>query len=388
MTNAEDASGSGQGYLYQFLVALNYALKKSRINDNLLINIENYDDITFLDGTNPVELIQTKHRSTPKNLTNSSVDFWNTLGIWIDRYAIHGQSLIFILASNSSVGQTSAFEKLKNNVHRNVPSATTDLVKIANESSSQSTKLDREKFLSLDPKIRHEIIERIFIIDNQVGIGEIRSELENEFLITVMPKHRKLVIERLIAWWLEIVIKMLQDSKKVLPLRVIASKLQDICYEYHNENLPIEFISEEPAQNLDWNSRVFVTQIRLITDNNERMKDAIRDYYRASQQRSKWAREELLIDDELDKYEKKLIEEWRRMKNMILDENPGESEEIKKRCGVLLYNWAEFKANFPIRKYVEEPYVSRGSFHILSEDRRIGWHPDFIQKLQELLGEL
>jgi len=39
-----------------------------------------------------------------------------------------------------------------------------------------------------------------------------------------------------------------------------------------------------------------------------RVEYAIRDYYRASEQRSKWAREELLVDGELQSYERELVE--------------------------------------------------------------------------------
>ena len=40
------------------------------------------------------------------------------------------------------------------------------------------------------------------------------------------------------------------------------------------------------------------------------MEFAIRDYYRAFEQRSRWAREDFLVDGELENYERELVEAW------------------------------------------------------------------------------
>jgi hypothetical protein len=41
----------------------------------------------------------------------------------------------------------------------------------------------------------------------------------------------------------------------------------------------------------------------------------------------------------------------------------------------------------PIRPKVTTPYVMRGSLHILADQRRIGWHPAWVARLQRLLAE-
>lgn len=40
------------------------------------------------------------------------------------------------------------------------------------------------------------------------------------------------------------------------------------------------------------------------------MQNALRDYYRAFKQRAAWVRNDLLYVNELEKYEKRLIDEW------------------------------------------------------------------------------
>ena len=49
--------------------------------------------------------------------------------------------------------------------------------------------------------------------------------------------------------------------------------------------------------------RPFVRQLRRVNVGGKRIEYAIRDFYRASEQRSRWLRQDLLVDGELAKYE-------------------------------------------------------------------------------------
>jgi hypothetical protein len=58
-----------------------------------------------------------------------------------------------------------------------------------------------------------------------------------------------------------------------------------------------------------------------------------------------------------------------------------------------LYNWGEFETgkieSLRIRARVTEPYVLRGSFHILADTKpepRVYWHPRFLERLGKVLG--
>ena len=58
-----------------------------------------------------------------------------------------------------------------------------------------------------------------------------------------------------------------------------------------------------------------------------------------------------------------------------------------------LYNWADFETgnieSLRIRARVTEPYVTRGSFHILADatpEPRVYWHPRFLDRLGKVLG--
>jgi hypothetical protein len=131
--------------------------------------------------------------------------------------------------------------------------------------------------------------------------------------------------------------------------------------------------------------RPFVRQLRKIKIGPPRIEYAIRDYYRASEQRSRWAREDLLLNGELEAYEQELIEAWEPRHAAMLDEVAEICPpEQKIKLGQDLFRWVEQEANFPLRS-VRERFLTHGSYHILSNRYALGWHPDF--KSDEPSGE-
>jgi hypothetical protein len=109
------------------------------------------------------------------------------------------------------------------------------------------------------------------------------------------------------------------------------------------------------------------------------------------EQRSSWARENLLVSGEIEEYEDRLIDEWSRYKEVVYEKlHDGSEEQACIDAGRELYQWAEFETDrLRIRERVTEPYVVRGGFHILANARptpRVYWHPRFLQRLEKLLG--
>ena len=125
-----------------------------------------------------------------------------------------------------------------------------------------------------------------------------------------------------------------------------------------------------------------------------RIRNAILDYYRAFEQRSTWARENLLVSGELEEYEDRLVDEWSRYRDVVFEDLDEESAEtVLLEAGKALYKWADLESGnisaLRIRERVTEPYVLRGGFHILANARplpRVYWHPSFLSRIDELLG--
>jgi hypothetical protein len=157
--------------------------------------------------------------------------------------------------------------------------------------------------------------------------------------------------------------------------------------QFKEDNLPIDVLDLE-IKHTAFLGEQFVNQLRLIDVGNPRIRIAIREYFRAFEQRSRWVREDLLHVGELGKYETRLVEEWEILfERMKEDLGPDAAEAEKKKAARALYQWVEAEANFPIRPRCGEPFVTRGTFHILANGSapRVGWHPEFLAKLMDLL---
>ncbi|MCR1840846.1 ABC-three component system protein [Murimonas intestini] len=134
--------------------------------------------------------------------------------------------------------------------------------------------------------------------------------------------------------------------------------------------------------------KIFYEQLKLISIGSRRMQMALRDYYRAFRQRANWIRNDLLYINELGKYEERLIDEWEHSFASMEDElmeYAGVTEDEKIREGRKLFTDIE-KKDIRIRPKCQEAFVMRGSYHILANQLRVGWHKDFYDRLKELLN--
>jgi hypothetical protein len=160
--------------------------------------------------------------------------------------------------------------------------------------------------------------------------------------------------------------------------------------------VPITFRGKVPEGEIDTDGdeRLFVRQLREIGISSSRIRNTILDYYRAYEQRSAWARENLLISGELEEYEDRLEDEWSRYRDVVFEKLNGETAEtVLREAGQKLYQWADLESgnisSLRIRERVTEPYVVRGCFHILANINplpRIYWHPFFLKRLREVLA--
>ncbi|KUJ38764.1 hypothetical protein ADL25_21070 [Streptomyces sp. NRRL F-5122] len=64
---------------------------------------------------------------------------------------------------------------------------------------------------------------------------------------------------------------------------------------------------------------------------------------------------------------------------------PAATEAQKVAAAKAIYKWAMREGRRSIRPGCDEPFVSKGSFHILADDLRVGWHVDFLSRLMTIL---
>lgn len=399
-TDKYSAGEQGLGYIYQARLAL---LQLLRLPENTAVHMEKDDDLDFVEFGGRKSLASLKHKAAGDKLTDLSVDFWKSVNIWLTRYKRDGcaeSNLRFFLFTTAKVSSDSFLSGLLSD-QPVTPETAATLVKSAEAAlaKSASTLISpiAAEFNGLSDTEKQDFFGRILIADGSPRIGDIPTIIRDRHMRSIRREHRGFVFERLEGWWNDVVIKQLSDASTdgVFGYEV-SDKLSSIAEEYKADNLPITFFKKVPASEIDTEAdpRLFVAQLRAIGISTSRIRNAILDYYRAFEQRSAWARENLLVSGEVEEYEDRLANEWDRYKDVAFESVGEESaEDALRDAGASLYNWAEFETakidSLRIRARVTEPYVVRGSFHILADGKpepRVYWHPKFLERLGRVLG--
>ncbi|MGN6383020.1 MAG: ABC-three component system protein [Dyella sp.] len=399
-TDKFSAGEQGLGYIYQARLALLHLLQ---LPEGTAVFLEKDDDLDFIDGDGDKSLASLKHKAIGDRLTDLSTDFWKSVNIWLARYKRDGRAasnLRFFLFTTGTVSVDSFLARLL--FDRPVASGeVATLTELADAALAKSTsKLIAPiatSFNELSDTEKQDFLERILILDGSPRIGDIPATIRDKHMRSIRREHREFVFERLEGWWTDAVIKQLTgaNTEGIFGYEV-SDKLSNLAEEYKAENLPITFRGKVPAGEIDTeaDTRLFVAQLREIGISSSRIRSAILDYYRAFEQRSAWARENLLVSGEVEEYEDRLADEWNRYKDVAFEKVRGDSaEDALREAGATLYNWAEFETgkieSLRIRAQVTEPYVLRGSFHILADaapEPRVYWHPRFLDRLGKALG--
>lgn len=379
--NQFDASGSLAGYIYQCRLALLLGLQTVKKKPNGQISIEKFDDIAFENDDHAHCIIQAKHHISAKNLTDSSVDFWKTLRIWIEDLksgVIINADTRRLLITTAVAADGSAISKLRTeSSETDRQAARMKLQAVATSSTNQTTKVGRELFLKLTDKEADLLLASVHVIDAAPNLPDVLDDIEGELRI-LAPSHSDKVTEHLEGWWLKVVGKRLvgEDSTQI-PLQDILRKANEIGRMYGPDGLPLSTPEELGDKHYDPSdeAEIYVKQMRLVQLPTKVIQSGIRDFYRAKTQRSKWAREGLLLDGETSRYDAKLQDQWERRFEADCCEAADADDDNKCEIGRKIYFWAN-QQQVGFRNVVES-WITAGSFQGLADRLKIGWHPHF-----------
>jgi hypothetical protein len=385
--SVHSAADSASGYLYQCRYALLAALGRQAVSPALQISIETFDDIAFLESGEPIELIQTKHSLSAKNIGDMAGQFWNTIGIWIKRVTDHPSELgkvklVFLTTATLPAGSGIILLR-PGEKERDVKAAAEKLEAAALKSKNADSAWARELFLKQTPELREQILDMVEALDASPNIIDARENIATELRRACGPEHLTAFVERLEGWWFTVVIGALATKGgKLIPVSMLDSKVDDLREEFGPARLPIDYGAVDPSVStvILLEARPFVEQLKLIRVGPTGQKMAIVDFFRARQQRSRWARDGLLRVNELTDYGRALADNWSRRKGLIEGKvKPDTAPDELVSLGQSLYADTT-AACVPLRE-VTEPFISHGTYHILADRQEIGWHPHYDQHL-------
>lgn len=394
MSTPFSAGPQALGYLHQARYALFALLSDDRAE--AAVAIEGLDDVT-VEGEGFIRLDQLKHHiKEAATLTDSSPELWKTLRVWSDslyRNEWKPEEVTLNLITTAQAGGDSVAAFLKKGKGRDEAKAYKQLLEIANTSSNQKLLPAFEAFKALRIGQQERLIGAITIVDSASNIQDIVSLIKKEIRRSTAAENIDSLYERLEGWWFDkVVMHLLNESKQPITLLELDEKIVSIADQFKRDSLPIDYAYDEPSEGYftDNDNRIFVQQLNHLKLNTKRVRNAVLDYYRAFEQRSRWVREKLYIDDELTFYEKRLKQEWGRYIATLEDEfDEISTDDNCMKFGRRVLTWME-SADLPIRSKMpmNHEYVTRGSYHILADMHPpdIYWHPKFIEYLDTILA--
>jgi len=383
------AASSAAGYYYQARFALFEALRLVYGDESIDVAIERFDDVSFEKEGKPLELLQTKHHiNKVGDLTDTSVDLWKTLRVWSEATkanpSMPGRTRL-VLITTGQAPLSSAASYLRPNGERDVDKAEALLVAAAQKSENQSLKDAFLAFQKLAPEMRTLLLSAVEILDHAPVLTELEVAIEDRLKLIAPRRKTAIARELLEGWWWPRICKALQEGGGVISILELEAKLDDIRDAMKRDALPTDMEHVDPLDSeLEALSEMrFVRQLRTVGVGNNRIQYAKRDYYRAFTQRSQWTRQNLLFDGEVALFEKTLVEEWQPRFAVMCDNLDGATDDTAiRQAGQDLYHWVEADARFPFRT-VSARFLNVGSYHILANDLRLGWHRDYATLLTQ-----
>lgn len=378
------------GYFYQFLYSL-FRLIKSK-NSEASVRIECLDDIEIIDDS--LDLVQTKlHIKSIANLSDASPDFWKSIRVWadnIEQNRIDIDHTKFTLVTTANISESSFlnhFSETKNTEGTLFTKSEIldKLINVANNSTSITNKKGYDLFLSLSNVNRTKLINNISIIDASLSVDDLLTEIKHELRLNIATDKLQLLTDRVIGNWMVFGVKHLTNRIPEITYKELHSIILDISNSFKEDNLPNDFLDEikitdEEANHLG--TKTFIKQLELISlkTTSRLVKNAISDFRRSYEQRSRWIREQLINITEEEAYEKELVDKWNSLFALLEDKCDGISNEDQlKNLSKVFYTtfFVEKVPNIYIKKNFTSEYLIRGSYHILSDKKIIGWHPKF-----------
>ncbi|EPN5002852.1 ABC-three component system protein [Vibrio parahaemolyticus] len=384
-----DATPSLLGYLYQLRLGLLVALEKSREVsdiDNCTITIETIDDLSVEDGAISTELIQSKHHLSKGNLTDKSPDIWKTLRVWCENISNQMSFLdrlpVLTLLSTETVVEGSLAACLSaNKLLRNETDALRLLREIADKGGNKANEEAYKAFSNLDVDQQVRLVSCIYVSSEASNIVDVENDIAKHLRLSVSAENLHAFTSRVEGVWFKWSIDaMVKNGPNSINLAEFIKTLEALSKEYSPTSLPAEYEDISTDEFITSESeKLYIQQLKQLPVTERTLKTAIKNCVKAKRQRSSWHRQGLLLPGELKKYEDKIYEEWEihfDHVQMTQCDLPLENQ------GASVYTKCQTNGLKRIRPQFDGDYVARGTYHILADEARIGWHPQY----EEIFG--
>lgn len=389
---AHSAAPTLAGFQWQLRQAL---LMLFRLDFGEAVEIEVHDDVSVvnLEG-DLLTAVQAKHDLTGKTLTEKTTDWWKTLRAWISLVEQEElqQNTALVLVTPKSLSRKLAFLGSRTATATESDERALDGLRklldgIAKAGTNTKLKPYYIAWSSMSQAKKLALLKRIRIDAYAKRLADVHKQI-NKALRHAFLQEEKLVnyADEVVGWFTRIVDERLTTTG----CRVTYEELHEYLMTLHERRYPSpppQEPTETPIPELaDERSEdpTYLRQMDLLEATDEELYDAVRKYHRARSARDEWINDTLIAREQLGHFDQDLQDQWKnvhRSKSRPLAKKRKGDESLVDAGWQIHDKCMEYRA--PVGNYQAQTYLANGTYHILADEPRVGWHPRFRELLED-----
>jgi hypothetical protein len=375
--------GSYRGFSYQ---ATRFLVRLLRSQPRSTISLEAFEDVGVETASGSRVAEQTKSYVSRNPLSTRAPELWKSLSNWVTA-VVSGEfqpdTTEFVFCAPGA-NPSEIAKKFHDATSLESANAAVDFVSTALTVKGQtaaSIELRRTLKFLLRHRDRFCQVVRSFSIDTPSADAD--DELKPLLLAMLVSEDAYPHVVRWAHGW----VKQRIDEQVALakPAKVSVDEFHTALLNYvrsHDRLDMLQSFAGVPTAGdveSELSFREYVRQLRFIEIEDVAVLEAINDYLRALIDRTNWSERGFVDSAALDIFAQALTSAWRNIKRKTLLAYGDKAPEVQ---GQLLYSECiEYRSL--LDGYDPPSHFVKGSFHALSDDHAIGWHPNYESMLKK-----
>jgi uncharacterized protein YeaO (DUF488 family) len=131
-----------------------------------------------------------------------------------------------------------------------------------------------------------------------------------------------------------------------------------------------------------YRQNIFVKQLLWLglPEDDEQLIEAIDDVYRSITETIRLTKKGVVTPNDFNAFDERLVEKWKLLRRSHVPKPLPPDEKSLQDVGKAVLNQAMDHREMLAGQTTQEWYLTRGAFHKLADEPRLGWHPNYQQK--------
>ncbi len=380
------APGSNAGFSFQFERALFWLAQRPA---GSVVGIETGDDVAIRTSDGAVTLEQDKHsvRQGINPFSDRSKALWNTLATWVDALEtreVTAEATRFLMVTNQVVPDCIAKKISTAESDIEIEECITALEIAAKDPSDTIKDLSQKVLQQGSQQSLRQLIARCGLSDanDASAARDLRKKTIAELQLPEWCcKVAESIVDELLGWLHRTTLEQWQQGKSAWIQRdhlvnqlhaIIDGRRRQITRERAETLIPVpeSTVGEKRGSK-------FVKQLYLVSHDDSLIDTAIREFIRCNIEKSRLSAEGTITDDDWKAFETALFTRWVKIRARVIRMNSSAPEE---NVGFeILTETTEDYCEKLAGADTDQVYLTAGTYHRLSENLEVGWHPRYEQ---------